>query len=139
MRREKIGFVFQRFNLLSVLSASDNVGISLRVRGINHNGLIEKLFQRMGVSHVASRKPGQMSIGEQQRVAIVRAMAHKPALLLADEPTGNLDSDNARSLLELFQEVNRTEGQTILMVTHSPEAACYAGRAIHMKDGKLQD
>ncbi len=140
LRREKIGFVFQRFNLLGVLSAAQNVSISLKVRGVKPDGRgekLEKLFEQMGVAHVADRRPSQMSIGEQQRVAVVRALAHRPALLMADEPTGNLDSDNAQSLLELFQQMNRDDGQTILMITHSPQAARYADRVVHMKDGKL--
>ncbi len=139
LRREKIGFVFQRFNLLGVLSAAQNVSISLHVRGLKPDGRAEELFEQMGVAHVAARKPSQMSIGEQQRVAVVRALAHRPALLMADEPTGNLDSANAESLLELFQQMNRDDGQTILMITHSSEAARYADRVIHMKDGKLVD
>ena len=139
LRREKIGFVFQRFNLLGVLSAAQNVSISLKVRGVKPDGRGEELFEQMGVAHVADRRPAQMSIGEQQRVAVVRALAHRPALLMADEPTGNLDSANAESLLELFQQMNRDDGQTILMITHSPQAAAYADRVVHMKDGKLVD
>ena len=124
IRRKRIGFVFQRFNLLGVLSAADNVAISLRVRGIKPDGRI---------------KPSQMSIGEQQRVAVVRAIAHQPAILLADEPTGNLDSANAAALLELFAKTNRDAGQTTIMITHSPEVAGYADRALHMTDGVLTD
>jgi len=93
----------------------------------------------MSVSHVKRRKPGQMSIGEQQRVAAVRALAHGPAILLADEPTGNLDSKNTADLLELFQRLNRDEGQTIVMITHSDSAAGYADSTVHMNDGKLTD
>jgi len=139
LRRKYIGFVFQRFNLIDVLSAADNVAVSLRVRGLRYDQRAEKLFEAMGVSHVTRRKPGQMSIGEQQRVAVVRAIAHRPALLLADEPTGNLDSDNASALLELFRQMNRQENQTILMITHSAEAAARADRIVHMKDGKILD
>jgi len=137
IRRAKIGFVFQRFNLLSVLTAADNVAISLRVRGLRTDGRVKELFEAMGVWHVAGRKPGQMSIGEQQRVAVVRALAHRPAMLLADEPTGNLDSDSAAALLELFRRMNRQEGQTTIMITHSAEAASYADRVVRMKDGKI--
>ena len=138
-RRRLVGFVFQRFNLLGVLTGADNVRISLQVRHLRPDGRMDELFEAMGVAHVANRKPGQMSIGEQQRVAVVRAVAHRPALLLADEPTGNLDSDNADALLELFREMNRKEGQTIVMITHSSEAASRADRIVHMKDGKLID
>ena len=139
IRREHIGFVFQRFNLLSVLTAADNVRISLRVRGCGPDGRAGELFEAMGVSHVADRKPGEMSTGEQQRVAVVRALAHRPALLLADEPTGNLDSRNADALLELFRAINRKENQTIVMITHSAEAASRADRVVRMKDGLLID
>ena len=139
LRRRHIGFVFQRFNLLGVLSAADNVAISLRVRGLRDDGRIERLFEQMNVHHVLSRKPSQMSIGEQQRVAVVRGLAHRPDLLLADEPTGNLDSENSAALLEIFRGMNRQENQTIVMITHSPEAAASADRIVHMKDGLLLD
>ncbi len=137
LRRNCVGFVFQRFNLLGVLSAWDNVAISLQVRGVTVDGQIDKWFDAMGVSHVAQRKPAQMSIGEQQRVAVARGLAHEPALLLADEPTGNLDTENAAALLKLFQRTNRQDGQTIVMITHSPEAAKYADRVVYMKDGEF--
>jgi len=139
IRREEIGFLFQRFNLLGQLNAMDNVAISLRIRGMKADERIDELFEMMGVSHVKRRKPGQMSIGEQQRVAAVRALAHRPAILLADEPTGNLDSQNTAALLELFQRLNRDEGQTIVMITHSDNAAAYSDRTVHMNDGKLTD
>ncbi len=139
LRRTQIGFVFQRFNLLGVLSAADNVAISLRVRRIASDGWAGELFEKMGVSHVAARKPGQMSAGEQQRVAIVRALAHRPALLLADEPTGNLDSDNAAALLGVFREMNVQYAQTIVMITHSAEAAGHADRVVRMRDGTVID
>ena len=137
LRRTHIGFVFQRFNLLGVLSAADNVAISLRVRGLKGSDRVARLFDALGVSHVADRKPSQMSTGEQQRVAVVRALAHSPSLLLADEPTGNLDSDNSAALLELFRTINRQVNQTIVMITHSAEAAAYADRIVQMKDGKI--
>ncbi len=142
LRRRAIGFVFQRFNLLGVLSARDNIHLSLRVRGLANAAThkhVETLFETMNISHVAARKPGEMSIGEQQRVAVVRALAHQPALLLADEPTGNLDSENGGALLELFQAVHERDGQTIVMITHSAEAARYADRTLHMRDGRLTD
>ncbi|MFA6133253.1 MAG: ABC transporter ATP-binding protein [Phycisphaerae bacterium] len=139
LRRRSIGMVFQRFNLISVLNAADNVVISLRVRGLagQDGRRVESLFEEMGVAHVRKRKPAAMSIGEQQRVAVVRALAHRPALLLADEPTGNLDSDNAQRLLDVFRALNRDEGQTIVMITHSAEAAACADRIVRMKDGQL--
>ena len=135
IRRTKIGVVFQRFNLISVLSAADNVAISLHVRDVPDGGRSAQLFETLKVSHVMHKKPSEMSIGEQQRVAVVRALAHRPALLLADEPTGNLDSENAAGLLELFRQMNRVDGQTIVMITHSAEAAAYADRIVRMKDG----
>ena len=141
LRRRDIGFVFQRFNLLDVLTAADNVIESMKVRGLGRDARrrADELFNRLGIAHVAGRKPGQMSIGEQQRVAVARGLAHRPALLLADEPTGNLDSANSRALLELLREINQADGQTILMITHSPEAAAAADRVLHMADGTLTD
>jgi len=139
LRRRSIGFVFQRFNLLGELSAADNVGISLHVRQMSDDGRAGQLFEKLGIAHVRRRKPGQMSIGEQQRVAIVRALAHRPAVLLADEPTGNLDSANSRVLLEHFRDINRQDDQTIVMITHSAEAAGHADRIVCMKDGQIVD
>ena len=139
LRRTQIGFVFQRFNLLGELTAADNVAVSLRVRGLRADGHARDLFEALGVAHVARRKPSQMSIGEQQRVAVVRALAHRPRLLLADEPTGNLDSASSDDLLEQFRLVNRRDGQTIVMITHSADAAGRADRVVHMKDGRIVD
>lgn len=137
LRRTKIGFIFQRFNLIPVLSAADNVAISLKVRGLRPDSHSEALFADLGVAHLKGRKPGNMSIGEQQRVAVVRALAHRPAILLADEPTGNLDSENAASLLNILRDMNRRLGQTIVMITHSAEAAAFADRTVRMKDGRI--
>ena len=140
MRRRNVGLVFQRFNLLGVLTAEQNISISLRVRGLARDAArVRRLFQDMGVDHVMHRKPGQMSIGEQQRVAVVRALAHEPDVLLADEPTGNLDTANAGRLLDLFRKLHDDHSQTILMITHSAEAASVAERIVHMKDGTLYD
>jgi len=138
LRRTKIGFVFQRFNLISVLSAEGNVAISLRVRGIRDDGgRGEELFDALGVAHLKDRKPSQMSIGEQQRLAVVRALAHRPAILLADEPTGNLDSANSQGLLKVFRDMNVRQHQTIVMITHSAEAAAFADRIVTMRDGEI--
>ena len=137
LRRDKIGFVFQRFNLIEVLTARQNVELSLRLRGVRAAGRIDELFEALGVSHVAGRKPGRMSIGEQQRVAVARALAHRPALVLADEPTGNLDSASAADLLDILRRMNREYGQTIVLITHSSEAAACADRVLRMKDGTL--
>jgi len=139
LRRKVFGFVFQRFNLLGALSAADNVSISLRVRGAKADGYVRELFETMGVADVARHKPSEMSIGQQQRVAVVRALAHRPTIVLADEPTGNLDSANAHALLGLFRQINRDNGQTVVMITHSAEAAAAADRAVHMKDGRIVD
>jgi len=137
LRRDVFGFVFQRFNLLGQLSAADNVATSMRVRGRKLDGRIDELFAAMGVAEVTGRKPSQMSMGQQQRVAIVRALAHQPAILLADEPTGNLDSDNTAALLELLRGINRQHGQTIVMITHSAEVAAAADRTVRMTDGRI--
>ncbi|MFW6133055.1 MAG: ABC transporter ATP-binding protein [Planctomycetota bacterium] len=139
LRRSHLGFVFQRFNLIGVLKARDNVAIALRLRGAKLDGHVHRLFEWMGVAHVAGRRPGEMSIGEQQRVAVVRALAHRPAIILADEPTGNLDSTNAEALLNLLGTLNRQQGQTIVMITHSAAAADHAGRVVSMQDGRILD
>ena len=138
LRRRKIGFVFQRFNLLTVLSGYDNIALSLRIRGMDSGGTGE-LLRAMGVEAVARKKPSQMSIGQQQRLAVARAIAHKPDILLADEPTGSLDSENAAALLGLLSAANRQDGQTIVMITHSAAVAEAAGRIVRMKDGKILD
>jgi len=139
LRRDLFGFVFQRYNLLGVLSAADNVAISLRVRGLTVNGRVGELFKAMDITDVAGRKPAEMSIGQQQRVAVVRALAHRPAVVLADEPTGNLDSVNSAALLKLFRQINRQNRQTIVMITHSAQAAAAADRVVHMNDGRILD
>jgi putative ABC transport system ATP-binding protein len=139
LRRRKIGFVFQRFNLLGVLSAADNIAISLRVRGLAVDGRIDRLLEELGLSELARRKPGQMSIGQQQRLAVARALAHEPEVIFADEPTGNLDSAGADRLLGVLRDVNRHRGRTVVMITHSPAAAAVADRVVHMRDGVLLD
>jgi len=111
LRRTMIGLVFQRFNLISVLNAEDNVNTSLRVRGIRPDGRTGELLESLGVAHVARRKPGEMSIGEQQRVAVARALAHRPQVLLADEPTGSLDSTSSHALMDILQKPIATTGK----------------------------
>ena len=138
IRRRTIGFVFQRFNLLGTLSGIDNIRLSLRIRGVPEDGSVGPLLESMGVSDAARRKPGQMSIGQQQRLAVARAVAHRPDMLLADEPTGSLDSANADALLELLTHENRQRGQTIVMITHSPAVASAAQRILYMKDGIIE-
>jgi putative ABC transport system ATP-binding protein len=137
LRRGRIGFVFQRFNLIEVLTARQNVELSLRIRGVRGAGRADELFEALGISHVADRKPGRMSIGEQQRVAVARALAHRPQIVLADEPTGNLDSANAAGLLAILRQTNLRDRQTIVLITHSSEAAACADRVLRMNDGRL--
>ncbi len=139
LRRGKIGFVFQRFNLLPVVSAAENVRVAMRLRGIRPDGRIDELFERFGLTGKGHRKPGLLSMGEQQRVAIARAVACRPAILLADEPTGNLDSDNASQVMDLFRELNDRDGQTVVMITHNEHCAAQADRVIRMKDGRFLD
>jgi putative ABC transport system ATP-binding protein len=139
IRRDKIGFVFQRFNLLPTLTVRGNLEIARQVQG---NGtpprerLIEML-EMVGLPHKIQMKPLDLSAGEQQRIAIARALINEPAIVLADEPTGNLDSVNSGLILDLFRELNARLGQTIMMITHNPEAAAVAHRVIEMKDGRV--
>ncbi len=139
LRRGNIGFVFQRFNLLPVISAADNIRLAMRLGGVRPDGRAEALLERFGLAAKADRKPGALSMGEQQRVAIARAVARNPAILLADEPTGNLDSENAQQVVNLLGELNRRDGQTVVMITHNEHCATSADRVIHMKDGRFLD
>ena len=139
LRRDVFGFVFQRFNLLGTINAADNITMGLRLRRRSVNGEAAKWLAALDITDVARRKPSQMSIGQQQRVAVARALAHGPKVLLADEPSGSLDSANAQSLLDMLRRINREHGQTIIMITHSAEAAAAADRIVHMKDGRLDD
>jgi len=138
IRRKKIGFVFQRFNLLNVLNGYDNIALSLRIRGLDTDG-IDELLASMGIAEVARKNPEKLSMGQQQRLAVARAIAHKPDILLADEPTGSLDSANARIVLDLFKRANQYDGLTVVMITHSPAVASVADRVVYMKDGKIID
>jgi len=135
--RRRLGFVFQRFNLLGVFNGRDNIALSLRLRGMDDDGRIDEVLETLGIAELARRKPAEMSIGQQQRFAVARALAVEPEVLLADEPTGSLDSENRRALLELFRRANRQQGQTILMITHSAEVAAAADRILHMRDGRI--
>jgi putative ABC transport system ATP-binding protein len=138
VRRNKIGFVFQRFNLLDILSAEDNLKLAFKLRGMKpETDKVCATLNMVGLLEKSRRKPHQMSIGEQQRLAIARAVIHQPALLLADEPTGNLDTDNAENIMELLKSFNKQFNQTIIMVTHNPELAERADRLITMKDGRI--
>jgi len=139
LRCRKIGFVFQRFNLLPVISARDNINLALRLRGESLDGQAERALESVGLAELVAKKPGQMSIGEQQRVAIARALACRPPLLLADEPTGNLDSANSLRVLDLLKQLQYQQGQTIVMITHNETIADCADRVIRMRDGAFED
>ncbi len=141
LRNEKIGFIFQGFNLIPDLDLFDNVDVPLRYRGLPRHERRHRIEDALGQVGLASRMkhyPAELSGGQQQRVAIARALAGRPRLLLADEPTGNLDSQMARSVLELLEDINR-RGTTILMVTHDPELAARARRNVHIIDGQVSD
>jgi len=137
IRRRKMGFVFQRFNLIPSLSARENVKMALKISGVASADGATTALRAVGLSEKAERKPGELSIGEQQRVAIARAIVHHPRILLADEPTGNLDSGNSRAILDIFEMLNRKEGLTVVMITHNEEAASRAERVLHMRDGRI--
>lgn len=139
LRKKTVGFVFQKYNLLPTLTVSDNIEIA---RDIAHvKGPLDPQFQEvleiLGIAGKLDRKPRQLSGGEQQRVAIARSIVNHPAILLADEPTGNLDTENSTAVLDLMRSLNERIGQTILMITHNPEAAAFAHRTVHMRDGQL--
>jgi len=138
IRREKIGFVFQRFNLFPALNAYDNLEILLDISrdGKVNRKEIKELLARVGLGEKLKFKPRELSMGEEQRLAIARAVLRRPAIILADEPTGNMDWGNARIVLELFQSLNEA-GQTIVLVTHNPQAASYASRILRLTDGRL--
>lgn len=139
VRNEKIGFVFQGFNLVPDLNSFDNVDVPLRYRGFNaaeRKRRIEKVLETVGLASRMKHLPSQLSGGQQQRVAIARALADEPRFLLADEPTGNLDSHMALSVMELISEINRG-GTTVVMVTHDPALAEMASRNIHILDGRV--
>jgi putative ABC transport system ATP-binding protein len=141
LRKDKVGFVFQKYNLLPTLSAGDNIAIARHISGkpLNHDPQFQEALKMLGIEHRLHHKPRAMSGGEQQRVAIARAIVNHPAILLADEPTGNLDSRNSEAVLALLRRLNEQLGQTILMITHNPEAAAYGHRTVHMLDGRLVD
>ncbi len=139
LRKTKIGFVFQRLNLVPVLSAADNVRLAFWLRGMQADRQADELLEQLGVGQIRHKRPTQMSVGQQQRVAVARAIAGSPQLLLADEPTGSLDSHNARLVLDLLRQVHRQEGGrlTTIIVTHNEEVANAADRIIHIHDGQV--
>ncbi|MCL4851377.1 MAG: ABC transporter ATP-binding protein [Bryobacteraceae bacterium] len=141
LRKTMVGFVFQKYNLLPTLSARDNIEIARHIAGRNSNtdARFQQVLELLGIGHRLHHRPRAMSGGEQQRVAIARAIVNDPAILLADEPTGNLDTENSAIVLDLLRDLNERTGQTILMITHNPEAAAYGHRTVHMRDGSIVD
>jgi len=140
MRRRKIGFVFQKFNLLPTLDARSNIAVALDIAGTNgtyDRAYFEKIVHLLGLDKRLHHRPSELSGGEQQRVALARALINKPAIVLADEPTGNLDSKNSDAVLSMLRHSNHELGQTVLMITHNPAAAAYGDRVIHMRDGEI--
>src|SRR5882724_1159897 len=140
LRRRKIGFIFQRFNLFPTLTAEGNLKLAEHIAG-NGNGDAQKnrseILKVLRLQDKLHHKPIELSGGEQQRVAIARAVINHPAIVLADEPTGNLDSENSEIVLKMLSDLNKHLGQTIVMITHNPEAAAYSQRVIEMRDGHV--
>jgi putative ABC transport system ATP-binding protein len=142
LRREKLGFVFQQYNLISTLTALENVELPMIFRGVPKNERKRKameLLRLVGIEDIAERKPMEISGGEQQKVAIARAMANEPKILLCDEPTGNLDSKSGRQIMGIIKELNEEKGVTVILVTHDPSMAEFAERIVKLRDGRLQD
>jgi len=139
LRKSKVGFVFQKYNLLPTLSAADNIAIAQDIAGnrADNDEYFKRALDMLGIAHRLQHKPKALSGGEQQRVAIARGIVNHPAILLADEPTGNLDTENSAIVLNLLRELNERLGQTILMITHNPEAAAYGHRTVRMRDGQI--
>src|ERR1700737_4994966 len=140
LRRHKIGFVFQRFNLLPTLDARGNIAIAQHIYGDGFDPhRFEVVTKMLGLTDRLPHRPGELSGGEQQRVAIARAIINEPKIILADEPTGNLDTKNSEIVLSMLRQLNKDLGQTIVMITHNPEAAAYSDRVVHMRDGVIVD
>ncbi|MBS3788216.1 ABC transporter ATP-binding protein [Candidatus Bipolaricaulota bacterium] len=142
LRGNKVGFVFQTFNLIHTLSSLDNVALPLTFHGIGKSEREERaaeLLEMVGLSDRLTHKPAELSGGEQQRVSIARALINDPDILLADEPTGNLDSDTGKDIMELIKGLNRDRGMTIVVVTHNPRDAEYADSIVNMIDGKISN
>ncbi len=137
MRKRKIGFVFQKFNLLPTLDARGNILIAQNIAGTEGRdpAFFQEIVRMLGLEQRLRHRPAELSGGEQQRVALARALINRPSLVLADEPTGNLDSQNSAIVLNMLRQTNQTLGQTVLMITHNPEAAAVGDRILHMRDG----
>jgi ABC-type lipoprotein export system ATPase subunit len=141
LRRRRIGYVLQAFNLLPFLTAAENVGMPLVLDGVKQREVdarVREALEMVAMSHRAAHQPTHLSGGEQQRVAIARALVIRPAIILADEPTGNLDRASGRAVMDLLKDVNDRTGVTVLLVTHDPVFAAYADRVIRIVDGRLQ-
>jgi putative ABC transport system ATP-binding protein len=142
LRKTKIGFVFQKFNLLPTLTARDNIEIAQEIAGSHQakdEELLKQLADMLGISGRLDHRPSELSGGEQQRVAMARSLITRPAIILADEPTGNLDTKNSDAVLEMLRRSNKEFKQTVLMITHNPEAAEVGDRILHMRDGHMLD
>jgi putative ABC transport system ATP-binding protein len=139
MRKRKIGFVFQKFNLLPTLDARSNIAIAQEISGDGDRdpAFFMRICELLGIAKRLNHRPSELSGGEQQRVALARALVNKPAVVLADEPTGNLDTENSDIVLKMLRQSKQELGQTILMITHNPEAAKFGDRIIHMRDGHI--
>jgi putative ABC transport system ATP-binding protein len=140
MRKRKIGFVFQKFNLLPTLTARDNIAIAHEIAG--KDGKLDeahllKVASLLGIADRLDHRPSELSGGQQQRVALARALVNQPAIILADEPTGNLDTKSSEQVLSMLRQSNKEFGQTVLMITHNPAAAKFGDRIIHMRDGQI--
>jgi putative ABC transport system ATP-binding protein len=141
LRKTSVGFVFQKYNLLPTLTAADNIEIARHIAGRSnepHDLQFRETLRMLGIAERLNHKPRALSGGEQQRVAIARAIVNHPALLLADEPTGNLDTENSNAVLSVLRDLNERLKQTILMITHNPEAAAFAHRIVKMRDGRIE-
>ena len=139
IRKRRIGFIFQNFNLIDELSVRENVELALLYHGISaaeRRQRVDKVLDKVGIAHRANHRPSQLSGGQQQRVAVARAVVAEPPLILADEPTGNLDTAHGEEVMRMLRRLNE-DGATIVMVTHSPAHADYAGRVVNMLDGRV--
>ncbi|MCX5195183.1 ABC transporter ATP-binding protein [Streptomyces sp. NBC_00249] len=140
LRRDRIGFVFQSFGLIPVLTAAENIGVPMRMRKVparQREERVRTLLALVGLAEHAEQRPGELSGGQQQRVALARALANEPALIIADEPTGQLDSETGRSIMRLLRAVVRSEGVTALVATHDPELMELADRVVELRDGRI--
>jgi putative ABC transport system ATP-binding protein len=139
-RRNTVGMIFQSFNLLPRMTLEENVELPLRLAEVDRSERAERVqeaLERVRLTHRVGHRPAELSGGEQQRVAIARAIISEPKIVLADEPTGNLDTKSSENVLALLSQLNRELGQTIVMITHNPEAAAYGHRILHMRDGEV--